>query len=216
MDGSDETASGQVALAAHARRSHAAAAAVLGLSVLGIVTLAGVLESDSDAGGKPRPLASTPVGPADPGVPALPDARGATLAPSGGEPVKPSEGAGTRLPGGATIAEPSAPPEPPGAAESLAERARTDVARLSRFPDRYTAQLAVACRLSNVERLLRESRGSSSFYVLPAVVAGRACFRICWGTYASREEAARAADLPGALRAAEPRPRAVRVAEVLP
>lgn len=214
MDGNGETGSEQAARAG--RRPHLAGAAVLGVSVLGIVALAGVLESGPDPEGKPAPVAAAPAGRAGDGGPSLPDSPGWEAAPSRSEPVMPSDAAETGVPAGARIAEPPAVAEPAAGAESLAERARTDLARLSRFPDRYTAQLAVACELSNAERLVRQSEGSSSFYLLPAVVGGRACFRICWGTYASPEEAAAAADLPAALRAAEPRPRAVRVAKVLP
>ena len=126
----------------------------------------------------------------------------------------------------ATWAEPvpvkAAPPKAPPAGLptdplvlSLAARARDDFERLAKARGRWTAQLIVACKPQTVERLLDAAPGSAGIYVLPASVNDEACFRVCFGTYATSKEAAAAADLPKALRGKE-RIGAVEIAKVLP
>lgn len=104
---------------------------------------------------------------------------------------------------------------PPPAASDLASRVTADLMRLGQTSGRYTAQLAVACKPETVERLVAASAGADDLYVLPADVKGVSCFRLCWGSYATSDEAARAADVPAALRPSE-RPRAVEIVAVLP
>ena len=97
----------------------------------------------------------------------------------------------------------------------MAKRAEADAARLLHASQPWTAQLVVACKPETVERLLAASEGSPRFYVLPARVRDEACFRVCFGSYASAKDAAAAADLPPALRPAE-RIGAVEIVRVLP
>jgi septal ring-binding cell division protein DamX len=110
---------------------------------------------------------------------------------------------------------PAAEEPPPPAASDLGSRVSADLRRLGQTSGRYTAQLAVACKAETVERLVAASGGADDLYVLPAEVKGASCFRLCWGSYATSDEAARAADLPAALRSSD-RPRAVEIVAVLP
>jgi hypothetical protein len=107
-------------------------------------------------------------------------------------------------------AAPSTPPAPPAPAadadagdplfEKLAVRAAGDLPRLAAARGPWTAQLMVACRVATVDRVVTSARGAAKLYILPAEVHGDACFRVCWGSYASAKDAASAADLPKTLR----------------
>lgn len=106
-------------------------------------------------------------------------------------------------------------PVPASTVRSLARRTATDVARIGRARGRWTAQVLVACHPENVTRLLGKVDAGAPLYLLPVEVNGEACFRVCWGAYASRAEAARTRDLPVALRGGE-RVRPVEIVKVLP
>ncbi len=97
----------------------------------------------------------------------------------------------------------------------LATRAQIDCARLSPARGRFTAQLLVACRAETVDRLLEAASQSTKIYVLPTAVRDEACFRVCFGTYATAQHASAAADLPTALRGKD-KVIAVAIAKVLP
>jgi septal ring-binding cell division protein DamX len=97
----------------------------------------------------------------------------------------------------------------------LATRAEADCGRLAKARGRWTAQLLVACKPETVDRVLANARGSRDLYVLPAHVNEDACFRVCFGTYATSKEAAAASDLPKALRGKD-KIGAVEIAKVLP
>ena len=98
---------------------------------------------------------------------------------------------------------------------TLATRAQADAGRLAKAKGRWTAQLLVACKPETVERVLSASAGVSRLYVLPARVKDEACFRVCFGEYATAKDAAAAADLPQALRGKE-RIGAAEIEKVLP
>jgi septal ring-binding cell division protein DamX len=97
----------------------------------------------------------------------------------------------------------------------LAIRAKDDCVRLATARGRFTAQLLVACRAETVDRLLDTATESTKLYVLPATVHDDSCFRVCFGTYATAQQAAAAADLPATLRGKD-KIGAVAVAKVLP
>jgi len=97
----------------------------------------------------------------------------------------------------------------------LATRAEADCGRLAKSKGRWTAQLLVACKPATVDRLLEAAKGSGSLYVLPVHVKDDACFRVCYGAYATSKQAALASDLPKALRGKE-RIGAVEISKVLP
>ncbi len=146
--------------------------------------------------------------------------------PPGSVPASPAPS----LPLGSTItpelaleakAEPEPEPEPIPAATAnplivkLAARAEADCGRLAQSRGRWTAQLLVACKPETVDRMLGLGKGSSSLYVLPVQVKDDACFRICFGAYATSKQAALASDLPKALRGKE-KIGAVEIVKVLP
>jgi septal ring-binding cell division protein DamX len=114
-----------------------------------------------------------------------------------------------------TVEEPAVKEPVPEPIPELSRRSADDLTRLGQSSGRYTAQLVVACKPETVDRLIAAAHGAKSLYVLPAQVKGQACFRVCWGSYGTQDDAARAADLPAALRSAE-RPRAVEIVSVLP
>ncbi len=151
------------------------------------------------------PAPSLPLGSAV--TPELPTGAPAGTAPALSPEPAPPEAAPTRAP------RPASPADP--LLENLAARARNDCGRLAKAPLRWTAQLIVACKPQTVDRLLDAARGSNGIYVLPASVNDDACFRVCFGTYATSKEAAAAADLPKALRGKE-RIGAVEIVTVLP
>ena len=97
----------------------------------------------------------------------------------------------------------------------LAARVEGDCGRLAKARGRWTAQLLVACKPETVERVLGLAHDASALYVLPAHVNDDACFRVCFGSYATSKEAALAADLPQALRGKE-KIGPVEIAKVLP
>ena len=118
------------------------------------------------------------------------------------------------LPAPRPIAAKPADPVDPVLAR-LAVRAQGDRLRLGQARGRWTAQLLVACKPATVDRLLAAAGGSRGVYVLPAQVNDDACFRVCFGSYASPKEAAAAIDLPKALRGKE-KVAAVEIAKVAP
>lgn len=99
--------------------------------------------------------------------------------------------------------------EPVG--DPLTVRAASDLGRLVRSGGSYTVQLMVACDPDNARRVVRLSGDSSRLYLLPFTMGGRRCYRLCWGSYASRAEADAVRDLSAALRAEFPsrRPRTI-------
>ena len=53
----------------------------------------------------------------------------------------------------------------------------------------FTLQLAIACQEESVKKAARRTRGSVDFFMVPFSLEGRSCYRLCWGAYASQEEA---------------------------
>lgn len=62
----------------------------------------------------------------------------------------------------------------------------------------FTLQIAIACQEESVKKAARRTRGSLDFFIVPFSLEGRSCYRLCWGAYASQEEAqAGKASVPG-------------------
>jgi len=181
------------------------------LAAVAAIMVAGMFLRDSDPRESSRPAtgASSP-------VPSLP--LGSTIAPEFRPPAVDVPAAPAE-PSPPTDAAPLTDPPPDLVADplvvKLAARAQGDCGRLSNARGRWTAQLIVACKPETVDRLLRAARGSTKIYVLPARVHDEACFRVCFGAYATSKEAAIAADLPKALRGKD-KIGAVEIAKVLP
>jgi len=108
-----------------------------------------------------------------------------------------------------TAAAPATPRSSPRAptAGALGERAAADRERLLDSGESYTVQLMVSCDPDNARRVLGLIGGTSRLYVLPVELDGKACYRLCWGSYPTRESAERATDIPASFDS--PRVRAV-------
>jgi len=180
------------------------ASSVFLVAAVTVVVVAGMFLK-ADAPRKLPPAAASP-----PPAKALPF--GSTVAPDlpSSEPV---EAQPDTAPPKSLSTGPADPVNP--VVQRLAARAEDDCARLAKARGRWTAQLLVACKPETVDRLLGNAGGSGGLYVLPVQVKDDACFRVCFGTYATSKEAASASDLPKALRGKE-RIGAVEIAKVLP
>jgi hypothetical protein len=88
-------------------------------------------------------------------------------------------------------------------------RAQLDRERLTLPGPDWTAQFVVLCERPSVERQISAYGPDSELYLLPATIKGRACWALCWGRYASREDALAASGLPASLRSSEPHPRSL-------
>lgn len=122
-------------------------------------------------------------------------------------------------------AAPLAPPAPAGAPRpaaeagsplaALADRAGADLRRLPR-DEAWMLQLAAICDPANAERLVGQVE-RSELYLLPVEIRNRACFRVCWGPFDSRDHALAAVDdLPGAIRSLSDAPQPRRVDSLVP
>lgn len=178
------------------------------LAAVGVVMVAGmVLKTDPPKNLRPS------------GVPASPAASlplGSTITPE----LAPAAPAETKAESGAEPESESLPVPVPAAAPDpltvkLAARVEVDCGRLAKARGQWTAQLLVACKPETVERMLGVGNASDALYVLPVNVKNDACFRVCFGSYATSQQAALAADLPKALRGKD-RIGAVEIAKVLP
>jgi septal ring-binding cell division protein DamX len=177
------------------------------LAAVGVVIVAGMFLKTDVRGNLPRPGAPASASPAA----SLP--LGSTITPELAPEPTGAEKADTET---VTPAEPDPVPAPPDPLTvRLATRAEADCGRLAQSHGRFTAQLLVACKPETVDRILELAHGASSLYVLPVQVKDDACFRVCFGAYATSKQAAAAPDLPKALRGKE-KIGAVEIAKVLP
>lgn len=96
----------------------------------------------------------------------------------------------------------------------LVTRAERDHGRLVSAGSGFTLQLAAVCEPDNVQRWLAQAASDPRLYLLPAMLGGQPCFRLCYGHYASREQALQA-DVPARLREAGQEPHARLASEVL-
>jgi len=98
----------------------------------------------------------------------------------------------------------------------LANSARGFVAALSPGPaGRYSIQALVACAPETVQKAVASVSGEDLF-ILPVDLEGRACYRVCWGVYESKEGAEAAiASLPAYFRQGGVRPRVTPLGDLL-
>ncbi len=67
----------------------------------------------------------------------------------------------------------------------------------------FTVQVVIVCEVGNLEKAIRS--GGEKLWFMPVSVKGRSCYRVFWGSYRTREEAARGAgEIPAALRESKP------------
>jgi septal ring-binding cell division protein DamX len=117
----------------------------------------------------------------------------------------------------------AAPPTPPTgeprtllSAGRFADAARAYAARAQAVRSRFTVQILVACSDETIQKAL-QSVPSEELYIIPVILKGRSCYRLCWGSYASAplaEDAQRR--LPEYFRQGGALPRVVPVAAILP
>ncbi|MBP7146764.1 MAG: hypothetical protein KBD01_04405 [Acidobacteria bacterium] len=170
------------------------------------------------------PYRAVPPGPPETAAPATQDA--GRLAQAREEiprpaPTAPSWGDGSESPREASDVRATPAPRPSPAAftggagggdvRALARDGRVaEAARAGRqavTAQDWTLQVLVACEPDNVVKAFREVPGDD-LTVLPARVDGRACYRLCWGTFPDRDSAAGAAAAVPAYftRSGSPRP----------
>jgi len=105
--------------------------------------------------------------------------------------------------------EPRATSTTAGSVSRLAHRVMQDVDRLESTGNAWTAQIGVYCDDQHVSELVDRHGNDSDLFVLPVLLDERACFRICWGHYASEERASQARGLPASFRGEKPLPRRI-------
>jgi len=63
----------------------------------------------------------------------------------------------------------------------------------------FTVQIQILCEASNLDKVMRD--GGANVWFVPQPIGARACYRVLWGHFATREEAQRAmAQIPAGLR----------------
>ena len=80
---------------------------------------------------------------------------------------------------------------------------------------RFTVQTLTACSPETVQKAVSGTGGTEQLFVLPVVLQGRNCYRLCWGVYDSRQDAESAAP-PAYFRQGGVRPRVSSLADLLP
>jgi len=134
---------------------------------------------------------------------------------AGPQATAPPSFAETKGPSGAAVASPGEEePAPPSAVEKISgvspfaaadrfheARSRLDAGDFAaaagswletarqETKNAFTLQIAIACQEESVKKAARRTRGSVDFFVVPFSLEGRSCYRLCWGAYASQEEA---------------------------
>ena len=53
----------------------------------------------------------------------------------------------------------------------------------------FTLQIAIACQEESLQKAATRTRGADRFFALPFSLQGRSCYRLCWGTYSTLDEA---------------------------
>jgi septal ring-binding cell division protein DamX len=100
-------------------------------------------------------------------------------------------------------APPSATPAPAsgGASRDRFDAMARDYAQTA--TGSFTVQVVIVCEVSNLEKAIRD--GGQKVWFVPVSVKGRSCYRVFWGNYRTREEAARGAgEIPARLRESKP------------
>jgi hypothetical protein len=139
----------------------------------------------------PAPTTSAPASTTTAPRPA-PGASGAARPPSTVPPSAPSRSGGS---GGRALL---AGGDLPAAARAFQQEL------LAGSSTRFTIALGLYCNEENVARMISGTEGSSNLYVLPTSVQGRACYRVIWGLFDSREAAERSkGSLPMSLQAGD-------------
>jgi septal ring-binding cell division protein DamX len=115
-------------------------------------------------------------------------------------PAPPTAARPTAVPTERRAPAPTSPPSPrpkagATAAPSEASRQtwldRAERDRLRYGKARYAIQLELACEVPSLVEAFQHDRPAGSMWLLATPFQGRTCFRVLWGRYNSRQEAAR-------------------------
>jgi len=118
------------------------------------------------------------------------------------------------LPDGAA---PEAAVEPTATDDAGAPQAAPDDARrLLGTGDEWTLQFMVTCREDVARDFGAQLGGDPRLFLLPVIHDGRSCYRVCWGSYRTREQAVSQQALPGALAALNATPIPRRITDLAP
>lgn len=99
---------------------------------------------------------------------------------------------------------------------SLPEAARAFAAALAPSRGAHSIQILTACSPETVQKAVGAA-GSDELFILPVVLTGRACFRVCWGVYDTRPAAEAALGrVPAYFREGGAKPRVSSLGELLP
>jgi septal ring-binding cell division protein DamX len=100
---------------------------------------------------------------------------------------------------------------------SLPEAAKAFATSIAAGPrTRFSLQLLTACSPETVQKAVGAA-GRPDLFILPVSLQGRSCYRVCWGSYESRQAAeAGTASVPAYFRQGGVRPRLSPVSELLP
>jgi hypothetical protein len=161
------------------------------------------------------PEASSPTPPVSAARTTAPEAATTSIAPRTSAPTTIPRDPRPTPPSGAAKPPTPTPPKPAGSdgrslltSGNLAAAARAFQSELSSIAgDKFTLALGLYCNEENVERLVSNAQGSRDLYLLPTTSQGRACYRVTWGLYDSREAADTAkGSVPVALRSGDVAP----------
>jgi len=176
---------------------------------------AGTLEAPPAAVGA-TPPAVTPPDSSPGAVPAGSAASESVIPAPSGTPPQAAPGPRVSPPPPAVLEKPQGDAkllEGEGYEAGLAAFRRGDMARAAALwsldpvrahPDRYTLQVLIACEPDTLAKIHRGVDPSTSLFLAPVQVRGRACYRVCWGVHRDRDaaEAARAT-VPAYFRSGE-------------
>lgn len=164
----------------------------ISLGVLGVILLAAMLQSGEPPRQTPAPAVTENHSP----------------------PVRTAEPATIPEPNGAT-SPPPVDPRPGDDLLNLARRVERDEARIASTPSGWTLQFMLACDPANVRARVARLDAEKQFYLLSKFHGERACFRLCWGLFDSREQAVASRQFPAALAAITDRPQPLPVEQAL-
>ena len=99
--------------------------------------------------------------------------------------------------------------------ETVVDRAARARRLLSSGYD-WTLQFMVTCRRESAESLLQSVAYDARLHLLPYRHEDQACYRVCWGSYSSRDEAVSQKPLPAALLQVNREPIPRRIQDLFP
>ena len=99
--------------------------------------------------------------------------------------------------------------------DGLARRAVMDPRRLADSAGGWTLQFMFTCLPETAEQVVHGVGSDSRLHLLPMLQDDQPCFRICWGSYTTRDQALAAADIPAVLLQLTQEPLARQIDDLL-